>query len=99
MKNIKELERMLANGKISRREFMVQTTALGTAAALSPLLLSGTAQAAEPSVPKIKVKQEVSVLHVLAPAWWGCRRYRLPSVEMGGAWADVHIGLTLILTM
>ena len=39
---------MLANGKISRREFMAQTTALGAAAALSPLLLSGTAEAAEP---------------------------------------------------
>ncbi len=39
---------MLANGKISRREFMAQTTALGAAAALSPMLLSGTAQAAEP---------------------------------------------------
>ncbi len=48
MKTIKELERMLANGKISRREFMAQTTALGATAALSPMLMSGTAQAAEP---------------------------------------------------
>jgi peptide/nickel transport system substrate-binding protein len=48
MKTINELERMLATGKISRREFMAQTTALGAAAALSPMLLSGTAQAAEP---------------------------------------------------
>jgi len=47
MTKIKELERMLANGRLSRREFMVQTTALGISAAAATSMLN-KAQAAEP---------------------------------------------------
>jgi peptide/nickel transport system substrate-binding protein len=48
MKEISRLERMLSQGKITRREFVSRMSALGLAAAISPALLAGTAQAEGP---------------------------------------------------
>lgn len=44
----KRLEMLFKKGNISRRQFMKQAAALGLAAAASPALLQGTAQAAAP---------------------------------------------------
>ena len=49
MSELSSLTKMLNQNKISRRQFLTQVSALGLAAAVSPALLSGTAQA---SVPK-----------------------------------------------
>ncbi len=46
MSDLKKLERLLSEGKISRREFLTRTTAIGAAAAVAPTLLIGEAQAA-----------------------------------------------------
>lgn len=48
MAKLKELEFLLTQGKITRREFLARVSALGLAAAISPALLSSTAQAATP---------------------------------------------------
>ena len=48
MTTLQELERLLARGKISRREFLARTSALGAVSAISPVLFSGTAVAATP---------------------------------------------------
>ena len=48
MSKLKDLELLFAQGKISRREFMAQVSALGLAAAVSPALLATPAQAATP---------------------------------------------------
>jgi peptide/nickel transport system substrate-binding protein len=49
MSELERLTRLFNQNKISRRQFIAQTSALGFAAAVSPALLTGTAQA---SVPK-----------------------------------------------
>lgn len=49
MSEIVKLTKMFNQNKISRRQFITQVSALGLAAAISPALLAGTAQA---SVPK-----------------------------------------------
>ncbi len=49
MSQIKELEEMLFQGKISRREFISRVSALGLMAAVSPALLSTSAHAAKPN--------------------------------------------------
>ena len=46
MSALKKLERLLNDGKITRREFLARASALGLAAAVSPALLRGTAEAA-----------------------------------------------------
>jgi peptide/nickel transport system substrate-binding protein len=46
--HLKRLESELAAGKISRRQFLKQTVALGLTAALSPALFHGTTEAAMP---------------------------------------------------
>jgi peptide/nickel transport system substrate-binding protein len=43
-----KLEKLLSNGKISRREFLARVSALGLAAAVSPAFLKAPAQAATP---------------------------------------------------
>ncbi len=48
MLELKRLEQLLIEGRISRREFLAKVTALGFAAALSPTLLSTPAHAAKP---------------------------------------------------
>jgi len=48
MTTLQELERLLARGKISRREFLARTSALGAVSAISPVLFSGAAVAATP---------------------------------------------------
>lgn len=48
MFRLKELEKLLAQGKVSRRDFMKQVSALGLTAAVSPLLLPGGALAETP---------------------------------------------------
>jgi peptide/nickel transport system substrate-binding protein len=48
MSKLKELEKMLTQGRISRREFLARASALGLAAAVSPTLLRGTARGATP---------------------------------------------------
>ena len=48
MSTLKQLEEMLSQGKISRREFLARASALGFTAALSPGLLRTTAHAATP---------------------------------------------------
>lgn len=48
MSKLKELEDMLRQGKISRREFLARVSVLGLAAAVSPALLSTSAHAAKP---------------------------------------------------
>ena len=45
MPDLKKLEQLLSEGKITRREFMVKVSALGLAAAVSPALLSKSAHA------------------------------------------------------
>ncbi|MBL6992429.1 ABC transporter substrate-binding protein [Desulfobacula sp.] len=49
MSELEKLTKMFNQNKISRRQFITQVSALGLAAAVSPALLAGTAQA---SVPK-----------------------------------------------
>ena len=48
MSNLKKLEEMLLQGKITRREFLAKISALGLTAALSPALLSTLGRAATP---------------------------------------------------
>lgn len=48
MSKLKELEEMLSKGKISRREFLIRSSALGLTAALSPALLGTPAHAQTP---------------------------------------------------
>ena len=48
MSELKELESLLAQGKITRRDFLARLSALGLAAALSPTLMTTTARAAKP---------------------------------------------------
>jgi peptide/nickel transport system substrate-binding protein len=48
MSKLKELEKLLTQGTITRREFLSRVSALGLMAAVSPMLLSGPAQAAAP---------------------------------------------------
>ena len=48
MSKIKELERLLSQGNISRREFITRTSALGVSAVLAPTLLKRKAHAATP---------------------------------------------------
>ena len=48
MKEVKLLENLLTNGKISRRQFIARMSALGLAAAVSPVFLNKPAQAATP---------------------------------------------------
>ena len=48
MSTLKELEHLLTEGKITRREFMARVSALGLMAAVSPALLGGKAEAATP---------------------------------------------------
>ena len=48
MSELEILTRLFNQNKISRRQFIAQTSALGLAAAVSPALLTGTAQASVP---------------------------------------------------
>jgi peptide/nickel transport system substrate-binding protein len=48
MSELKELESLLAQGKITRRDFLARLSAIGIAAALSPTLLTATVRAAKP---------------------------------------------------
>ena len=48
MSSLKKLELLFAEGKITRREFIAQVSALGLMAAVSPMLLSTPAHAAKP---------------------------------------------------
>lgn len=48
MSALKELERLLTEGKITRREFMARVSALGLMAAVSPAILAKSAKAATP---------------------------------------------------
>ena len=48
MSKLKELENLLTDGKITRREFIARVSAIGLMAAVSPALLSSTANAATP---------------------------------------------------
>ncbi|MBT7261378.1 MAG: twin-arginine translocation signal domain-containing protein, partial [Desulfobacula sp.] len=48
MSKLKQLEGMVINGKISRREFITRMSAIGLAAAISPAFLSKYAHAAKP---------------------------------------------------
>ena len=48
MAELKQLERLLTEGKITRREFLGRASALGLMAAVSPALLATPAKAATP---------------------------------------------------
>ena len=48
MSELKKFEKLFTEGKITRREFMGKVSALGLAAAVSPVLLSKPAQAETP---------------------------------------------------
>ena len=48
MKEVKKLEKLLTKGKITRRQFISGMSALGLAAAVSPVFLGKPAQAAIP---------------------------------------------------
>ncbi len=48
MIQLKKLEKLFSQGKISRRAFLAQASALGLAVTVSPALLAGKAQAATP---------------------------------------------------
>ncbi|MGD8294039.1 MAG: twin-arginine translocation signal domain-containing protein, partial [Desulfobacterales bacterium] len=48
MSELKKIESLFTEGKITRREFMARVSALGLAAAVSPALLSKPAKAATP---------------------------------------------------
>ena len=48
MSTLKELEKLLTQGKITRREFIARVSALGLMAAVSPALLGTAAEAAGP---------------------------------------------------
>jgi peptide/nickel transport system substrate-binding protein len=48
MSTLKELEKLLTQGKITRREFITRVSALGLMAAVSPALLGTSAEAAGP---------------------------------------------------
>ncbi|MDP6705527.1 MAG: ABC transporter substrate-binding protein [Alphaproteobacteria bacterium] len=55
MRNIKELERLLKQGKLNRRDFMAGATAMGVSAAAASTLLSSTALAAPKKGGKIRI--------------------------------------------
>ena len=48
MSKMKDLELLLSEGKITRRDFLARATALGLTAAISPLFFTGSARAAVP---------------------------------------------------
>ena len=48
MQKLEMLQRLLSEGRISRREFIARVSALGLMAAVSPAFLSGPARAAAP---------------------------------------------------
>ena len=48
MSKLKELEKLLTEGKITRRVFIARVSAMGFMAAVSPALLTGKAEAATP---------------------------------------------------
>jgi peptide/nickel transport system substrate-binding protein len=48
MNQLRELEKLLTQGKITRREFLARVSALGLMAAVSPMVLNGLAHAATP---------------------------------------------------
>ena len=48
MSKMKDLELLLSEGKITRRDFLARATALGLTAAISPLFFTGSARAAAP---------------------------------------------------
>ena len=48
MSKLQNLEQLLTDGKITRREFIARVSALGLAAAVSPALLASKAEAAKP---------------------------------------------------
>ena len=48
MSKLKELEKLLANGKIGRREFLARISAMGLTVALSPMLFNSPARASAP---------------------------------------------------
>jgi len=48
MRALEHLEKLFSEGKISRRQFMAQMTALGLTAAMSPVLMARKAEAATP---------------------------------------------------
>ncbi|SMC16159.1 peptide/nickel transport system substrate-binding protein [Desulfacinum hydrothermale DSM 13146] len=48
MERLRKLERLLAQGKVSRRDFIKQVSALGLTTAVSPLLFQGVARAETP---------------------------------------------------
>ncbi len=48
MSKLKELEKLLTEGKITRRAFIARVSAMGLMAAVSPVLLNGKAEAATP---------------------------------------------------
>jgi peptide/nickel transport system substrate-binding protein len=48
MSELKELESLLEQGKITRRDFLARLSALGITAAVSPALLATPARAATP---------------------------------------------------
>ena len=48
MSELKQLDRLLTQGKITRRDFLARLSALGITAALSPALLTTPAKAATP---------------------------------------------------
>ena len=48
MSKLTELEKLLTEGKITRRAFIARVSAMGLMAAVSPVLLNGKAEAATP---------------------------------------------------
>ena len=48
MSKLKQLEKLLTDGKITRREFIARVSALGLAATVSPALLAAKVEAATP---------------------------------------------------
>ena len=48
MEKLKKLENLLAQGKITRREFLTRVSVIGLTAALSPALLNTSTHAATP---------------------------------------------------
>jgi hypothetical protein len=57
MSQLKELEQLLAQGIITRREFIARVSALGLTAAMSPMLLASPARAwpaGRPPTPSIR---------------------------------------------
>ncbi|NQU65047.1 MAG: twin-arginine translocation signal domain-containing protein, partial [SAR324 cluster bacterium] len=48
MSELQHLEKLFAEGQLSRRKFIARVSALGLTAAISPLMFSGSAMAATP---------------------------------------------------